>query len=112
MAKTSKYKKIIVTAMIGAAGLLSTVAVQAGQEISRGEIVATTCYTCHGTYGVSTGNMPGINGVPAEKIKKTLMEFKEKKRASTVMGRHASGYTDEEITEVANFLGKLQKRGE
>lgn len=111
MAKTSKYKKVIAVAMIGTAGLLSAVAVQA-QEISRGEVVASTCYTCHGTYGVSPGNVPGINGIPADRMKNMLMEFKSKKRASTVMGRHASGYTDEEIAEVSVFLGKLQKRGE
>jgi len=32
-------------------------------------------------------------------------------RASTVMGRHASGYTDEEIKEVAEYLGNLGKKG-
>lgn len=111
MAKTSKYEKVIVSAVMGIAGLFSAAAVQAS-EISRGSVVAATCYTCHGTYGVSKGAMPSINGIPAKRMKNILMEFKDKKRASTVMGRHASGYTEEEITDVANYLGKLQVQGE
>jgi len=111
MAKKSKYEKVIVSAAMGLAGLLSAAAVQA-MEISRGSVVAATCYTCHGTYGVSNGAIPSLKGIPADRLKTMLMEFKEKKRASTVMGRHASGYTDEEIAEVANYLGNLHKKGE
>jgi sulfide dehydrogenase cytochrome subunit len=41
----------------------------------------------------------------------TLKGFRSGQRASTVMGRHASGYTDEEIVEVSNYFGNLQKKG-
>lgn len=111
MAKTSKYEKVMLSALIGAAGLLGVSAVQA-EEITRGSIVAATCYTCHGTYGVSPGSIPTLVGIPANRMKTMLMEFRDKKRASTVMGRHASGYTDDEIAEVSEYFGKLQKRGD
>lgn len=81
------------------------------QEISRGSIIATTCYTCHGSKGVSPGAMPSINDIGPDRMARTLKEFRDGTRASTVMGRHATGYTDEEIVEVAQYFGKLQKQG-
>jgi len=96
---------------MGFAGLLSAAAVQA-EEISRGSVIAATCYTCHGTFGNSTGSMPTLAGITGNRMKTMLMEFKGKKRASTVMARHASGYSDEELADVANYFGKLQKRGD
>jgi sulfide dehydrogenase cytochrome subunit len=92
------------------AAMLSLPAAHA-EEITRGSIIATTCYTCHGTKGVSPGAIPSINDISPERIARTLKEFREGTRVSTVMGRHASGYTDEEITEVAQFFGNLQKQG-
>lgn len=113
MVKISKYKKIIVSALIGGAGLLSVPAINAqDMEISKGSVIAATCYTCHANYGASVKGMPSIDGMPTGRMKKALLELKEKKVASTVMGRHASGYTEEEITEVATFLGKQAKKGE
>ena len=113
MAKTLKHKKVMVTAVIGIAGLLSVSSINAkDMEISKGSVIAATCYTCHGTFGDSTGDIPGITGMSGTRIKTLMMEYRDKKRASTVMGRHASGYTDEEIADVASYLGKLQKKGE
>lgn len=81
------------------------------QEVTRGAIIATTCYTCHGTKGVSPGAIPSINDISPDRIMRTLKEFRDGTRASTVMGRHASGYTDDEIADVAQFFGNLQKQG-
>lgn len=97
-------------ALIGTAMFLSASAIQA-QEISRGAIIATTCYTCHGTYGVSPGTIPSINDLSGERLSNMLKEFRSGQRVSTVMGRHASGYTDAEIAEVALYFSKLPKGG-
>jgi len=110
MAITWKNEKVALAALIGAMGTLSVPATQA-QEISRAAVIASTCYTCHGTYGVSTGSIPGINDISAERMVSILQSYRSGQRASTVMGRHASGYTDEEIAEVSQYLGNLQKRG-
>jgi sulfide dehydrogenase cytochrome subunit len=105
-----KYRNGVAVALVAAAGLLGAAAVQA-QEISRATVIATTCYTCHGTYGVSPGDIPSINDISAERMVSILQGFRSGQRVSTVMGRHASGYTDEEIKEVAQYFGNLQKRG-
>lgn len=110
MTMTLRNRKVLASGAVGVLGLLCASAIQA-QEISPAAIIATTCYTCHGTYGVSPGSIPSINDISAERMVAILQGFRSGQRASTVMGRHASGYTDDEIKEVANYLGNLQKRG-
>jgi sulfide dehydrogenase cytochrome subunit len=97
-----------------AAGLaaltVSGTAAASTSAISRGEVIAATCYTCHGTHGVSPSSIPSIDHIPATRMIEMLKHFKAGTRSSTVMGRHASAYTDGEIAEVANYLASLQKR--
>lgn len=118
MSQQRSNKKIALAAWIGAAALVAAslahaqTAPEAGRaEITRAAVIASTCYTCHGTYGVNAGSMPSINEISAERMISTLKGFRSGLRASTVMGRHASGYTDEEIVEVANYLGNLRTQG-
>lgn len=95
-----------------ACGLALLANVASGAEpITRGEVIATTCYTCHGTHGASPSSIPSIDYFPAERMIETLRAYRSGARYSTIMGRHASAYTDEEIVEVAQYLGSLQKRG-
>lgn len=79
-------------------------------EISRGAVIATTCYTCHGTNGVSPSSIPSIDDIRPGRMIDMLTGFRSGQRASSIMGRHASAYTDAEIVEVANYLGSLQKK--
>ncbi len=110
MILSGKSGKTVLSGLAGGLALLGAATVQA-QEISRGAVIASTCYTCHGTYGVSPGSIPPIDDISAERMISTLQGYRSGQRASTVMGRHASGYTDEEIREVAQYFGNLQKRG-
>lgn len=80
------------------------------QSISRGEVIASTCYTCHGTHGVSPSTIPSIDYIPADRMIETLRAYKSGARYSTIMGRHASAYTDEEIVEAANALVNMQQK--
>lgn len=110
MRKPEPLNKHALAALIGSAMFLSVAAAHA-QEISRGAIIATTCYTCHGTYGVSPGTIPSINDLSVDRMTTMLKEFRSGQRASSVMGRHASGYTDDEIADVAQYFSKLPKGG-
>lgn len=95
---------------LAALALLASSAASA-QTISRGEVIASTCYTCHGTHGVSPSTIPSIDYIPADRMIETLKAYKAGQRYSTIMGRHASAYTDEEIVEAANYLAGLPKKG-
>jgi sulfide dehydrogenase cytochrome subunit len=80
---------------------------QAG-DVSRGEMLSASCAGCHGTDGHSPGSIPDISGKSAEFIRTSLLEFKSDQRPSTVMGRQAKGYSDEEIQLIAEYFGKLK----
>lgn len=76
----------------------------ADTEITRGAMLSNSCAACHGTDGRSPGAIPSIDGKSAEFLERTLIEFREGRRPATVMGRHASGYTDEEIRLIAEYF--------
>jgi sulfide dehydrogenase cytochrome subunit len=76
-------------------------------EISQGAMLANSCAACHGTFGKSPGAIPAINGKKADFIVQSLMDFRSGTRPSTVMGRHAKGYTDKEIQLIAEYFSSL-----
>jgi len=73
-------------------------------EITRGVMLSNSCAACHGTDGKSPGAIPSINGKSAQFISQALRDFRDGKRHATVMGRHASGYTVEEIQLIAEYF--------
>ena len=76
----------------------------ASVPITRGAMLSNSCAGCHGTDGHSPGAIPSIAGKSAEFIQTALIEFRSGKRAGTVMSRHATGYSDEEIRLIAEFF--------
>ncbi|MBF0628428.1 MAG: c-type cytochrome [Magnetococcales bacterium] len=76
---------------------------------AEGAMLANTCAGCHGTNGVSGGpSMPSIAGMPAPYLKSVMADFKSGKRPSTIMGRIAKGYTEEETSRIADFMSKAK----
>ena len=75
-------------------------------EISQATMLANSCAGCHGTYGKSPGAIPAINGKSASFIVESLKDFQTGARPSTVMGRHANGYSEQEIQLIAEFFSK------
>lgn len=73
-------------------------------ELSRAAMLSNTCAGCHGTGGISPGSIPSIHCKSADAIEKALKEYRDGKRFSTVMGRHVTGYSDEEIQQIAGFF--------
>ncbi|MDT8386701.1 MAG: cytochrome c [Thiogranum sp.] len=93
--------------LVLASGLLLTVQAPGAVErveINRGAILSASCAGCHGTDGASPAAVPNIAGKSAEFIENTMLDFRSGKRPGTVMNRHASGYTDEEIRLIAEFF--------
>ena len=73
-------------------------------EITRGMMLSNSCAACHGTDGKSPGAIPSIYGKTARFIVQALHDFRDGKRPATVMGRHAAGYSDDEIRLIANYF--------
>jgi sulfide dehydrogenase cytochrome subunit len=72
--------------------------------INQAAMLSITCAGCHGTDGRSTGAIPGIADKSADYIEKAMLDFKAGKRPSTIMGRHAKGYSDAEIKLIAEYF--------
>lgn len=71
----------------------------------RMEVVSGACAGCHGTDGASAGeSMPTIGGLPKEYFVSVMQKFKDGRRVSTIMGRIARGYSDEEIAQMAEYF--------
>ncbi|MCK5716098.1 MAG: c-type cytochrome [Thiomargarita sp.] len=84
--------------------LLLPVITQAEMPITRGSMLALSCTGCHGTNGKSPGAIPTIAGKSAGYLITIMKDFRDNRIFSTVMGRQAKGYTDEEITLIAEYL--------
>ena len=68
------------------------------------EMLSNTCNGCHGVNGSSVGlSNPNIAGVTADYFENAMKEFKAGTRPSTVMGRLAKGYTDDDFKAMAGY---------
>ncbi len=67
--------------------------------------MVSNCFSCHGTDGRSAGSIPSLTGINAQQALVVLQGFKSGALPSTVMTRHAKGYTDAELEAIANYIG-------
>lgn len=68
-------------------------------------MLANTCAGCHGTYGASTGPAtPSIGGISNDYFIEVMAGFASGDIASTIMGRIAAGYSEEEIEAMAGYF--------
>ncbi len=72
--------------------------------------MASNCFACHGPQGRSPGTIPSLHNLSAEHMTNALKQFKTGERPSTVMGRHAKGYSDAQLAAIANHIAKLNKK--
>ena len=96
---------LIGAALVLAAGFAPLNAAQA-DKLSRGAILSASCEGCHGMEGRSPGAIPAIAGKSRDYLVETLTNFGKGEGHATVMGRHASGYTEEEIRLIADYFSK------
>ena len=92
-----------------ATGLVMLPAVSYSAAITNAEMSATTCFMCHGPEGKNVGStIPSLAGYPASVMATQLIAYKNGTRAGTMMPQHVKGYTDQELTEIANYFGSLK----
>ncbi len=89
-------------AMLVALGLAAPAPAAAGTASA--EVLANTCFSCHGTDGKSTGAIPAIAGRPAKVIETFLVQYRDDKKMGTVMNRIAKGFTVDEIRALSRFF--------
>lgn len=79
------------------------------EGINKIELIASTCFTCHGVNGVGSGKIPELQDLKKSDITESLLGFASGDEKSTIMGRHAKAYSKEEIYELAEYFVKLNK---
>ena len=90
--------------LLGSGLLLGAAQLQAAATAT---MLADTCAGCHGTDGASTGPAtPSIAGNSETYTVDTMKAFKSGERPSTVMGRIAKGYSEEEFKLMASVFAK------
>ncbi|UCH53784.1 MAG: hypothetical protein JSW09_03030 [Pseudomonadota bacterium] len=97
---------------LGAAGLLVVASAQAADapvSAAQAANMAVNCFSCHGPEGRSPGSIPSLQQLTAVNIVALMKDFRSGKRPSTVMGRHAKGYTDAEVEALAGYIAGLKK---
>ena len=65
---------------------------------------AAACTGCHAGNPAAETPVPKINGRNAEELFAAMVAFRTGTKPSTVMGRIAKGYSDEEMRPITNWL--------
>jgi cytochrome subunit of sulfide dehydrogenase len=92
-------KSLLLIASVG----LTLVAGQA-VAVERAQMLADNCMSCHAG-GANNATIPNLSQYPASAIVSQMKAFKDGSRPATVMGRHAKGYSDEDIVALAKYIG-------
>jgi cytochrome subunit of sulfide dehydrogenase len=88
----------------------SVSAADVGPYANLGRDIAANCANCHGTDGRSRGAIPSLAGQDAAVIVQRMKEFRDGRRAATVMQQLAKGYTDAQIEAVAAYFAAQAKQ--
>lgn len=76
-----------------------------------GEMLAQSCFGCHGPDGSSVAPvLPSIGGQNESYLDGALRAFREGTRPATLMTRLAKGYSDADIRAIAHYLSTVPYR--
>jgi sulfide dehydrogenase cytochrome subunit len=76
--------------------------------ISRVELLAGSCLTCHGPTGEGSGKIPELKGEDVSDLTDSLQGFHDGTERSTIMNRLVEGYTEEELTMLAKYFAQMK----
>ena len=96
-----KLKHLLILCAAGASWLSGAAT---AQDLNTLRSLAATCANCHGTNGVSRGEVPSLAGVAADATIAKMAAYKSGALSATVMHQIAKGYTDEQIKQLATFF--------
>jgi cytochrome subunit of sulfide dehydrogenase len=70
-------------------------------------MLANNCAGCHGTHGTSSGPAtPSISGISPVYFEEQMQAFKSGEAKSTIMGRIAAGFSEEEIKAMGVYFSQ------
>jgi cytochrome c553 len=100
---------VLSAAALAVVCLASAAPAAAAGDVARGRIIGYTCLGCHGidTYknAYPTYSVPKLRGQNHEYIVAALKEYRSGARPHATMHAHASTLSDQDMQDVAAFLG-------
>ncbi|EEF79391.1 c-type cytochrome [Methylophaga thiooxydans] len=91
--------------LLGACCLLLSLSSLHAQE-RNAALLASACAACHGTNGHSVAGTPSLAGLDKMYFVEQMQLFQTGQRPSTVMMKHAKGYSEDEIRLLAEFFSQ------
>lgn len=80
----------------------------AGEPVfDRAELLSSFCITCHGQDGKGANKIPRLKTLTIDDIEQSMFGFQTGEERSTIMGRIAEGFTEEEITLMARYFAAI-----
>ncbi len=77
-------------------------------EPPAGRLLASQCFQCHGTNGISVSGIEGLAGESENEIIEEMREMRGE-TANDIMTAQAHGFTDAEVRLIAQYLATLPK---
>jgi cytochrome subunit of sulfide dehydrogenase len=100
-------RALVVSILLTSAGAALA---QAAPDLRAAGYLAANCANCHGTEGRAVAVMPALAGLNREVFIQTMRDFRDNKRAATLMHQIAKGYTDEQIALMAEFFSRQKAK--
>lgn len=97
-----KWSSVVIASAALIASLGTTSVAQANEL--QVKVWAAACATCHGTNGNAVGAMVRLAGADAKVTLEALLAHKRGERKGTIMHQIASGYSDEQLAQIANYF--------
>ena len=73
----------------------------------RADLLSSFCITCHGQNGKGANKVPRLKTLTVDDIEQAMFGFQTGEWRSTIMGRIAEGFTEEEITLMARYFAAI-----
>lgn len=70
--------------------------------------IAQSCYGCHGPAARGQNGTPAIAGYDRAAFVQAWAQFRANERPATIMNRIARGYSQAEVTALADYFAKLK----
>jgi len=100
-------KTLLATLLVSMSGItISTTAHAGDPAVSEAQLLAAMCNTCHGQNGTGAKPNPSINGEDPVDFVDLMKAFASGEEPTSIMDRHASGYTDAQLQAIAEYYSE------
>ncbi len=76
------------------------------EEMTQGRSLGMNCLICHSPLARDSNAIPSLRGKSSEFIRQRLIEFKKDQGDPTIMNRIAKAYSDEQLSDIAEYLSQ------